>query len=253
MPSQFLTGLQLLSLSLTCAYFQGHLARNLSVPSRIEWLQSRAYAHLPLPRVNRLNVRDAYWFNTNPEINSFLRARWRHEECLIYGKDFRAPHIVIKSPEDHYELLSSPVMSSSRKPRFWKPKLARRRKLCLIADGTLCLKARDLEDVRLTWEESQVGRLAYVAQCAEEWCQRRYFHQLLESYCWILLRPRFRPGRWMTLVLSVVLQIVLAILMAWLTWHTCRWSWLFVKMLPQLCRQICHDFLADLDAVQVAG
>src|ERR1700761_2426523 len=100
MIASHLTYPDLLSLKLTSKYFDGLVAPKLNVKLRVQWVQSRYTLHLPVPRSTKLSFKSDALFAANTEVNTILRRRRKHLECVDYDKDhrkaFRNPIIALE-------------------------------------------------------------------------------------------------------------------------------------------------------------
>ncbi|KAJ9610864.1 hypothetical protein H2200_005641 [Cladophialophora chaetospira] len=177
----------LLSWKLTNKYFSTLLAPKLNVKIRVDWVQSRHAQYLPVPISTKLSFKSDALFVGNVEVNSILRRRRRHSECIEYDKDHRK---AFKNPILALELDGHGRMQYIQARARIRPSWS---KACLITGEPVCSRIEEMELAKQQFENSFVGRACaswraatWAAWCAWQWLKgvwdlntlslrRRYF------------------------------------------------------------------------------
>ena len=143
----------LLSLSLTTQYFSVIITPKLTVKLRVDWVQSRYAAYLPVPQATRLSFISDALFVRNVEVSSILRRRRKHAECIEYDEEsqrlFRKSIMALEvGGRGGMQYLK---VSGRVGPRW--------NKNCLVTGERMCPRILEKELVQKRYERSVVGRV----------------------------------------------------------------------------------------------
>lgn len=86
-----------LSLKLSCRYFNDSI--EITVKRRVGWLISRSGQGLPVPVMNKLNLKTDAGFCSSPEVRGFLLHRRKHWECHVYSSGICLVNGTLTCPE----------------------------------------------------------------------------------------------------------------------------------------------------------
>jgi hypothetical protein len=165
MIASHLTYPDLLSLKLADKYFSSLVTPKLHVKTRVHWVQSRHSQYLPVPMSTKLSFRSDALFVANAEVNTILRRRRQHLECLDYDKDGQR---AAKNPVIALEMDGNGTMQYVQVKGRLRPSWS---KACLVTGEEMCPRIREMELAKQRYESSFLGKL-----CSEgrkiAWCAR---------------------------------------------------------------------------------